>query len=267
MPDFFHNHFQIQRANTRELRDAVYALRYQVYCLENPYEDATLHRDEREMDEYDAQSVHSLVRHRDTGTVAGCVRLILPDRSDSAAPLPVEAECHQDFYGWHRAKRSGIERTRLAEVSRFAVSRQFKRRLEEAQSPSGTSPRAIYEDAGPDSELLHRSLPSITMGLIAAGIQMSVEQGVTHWYAFLEPSLLRLLSRFGIHFQQVGPPVQHHGNRRPATVRVKDVIRGVHSERPDIWAIVSDKGRFPGLEENGPWLAQDADDSRDAPCS
>lgn len=262
----FGSHFRILRADTRALKDAAYALRYQVYCLENPYEDAALHRDGREQDDYDAHAVHSLIQHRDSGTFAGCVRLILPDPADPAALLPIEADCAHAFYDRHRGLRPSLDRTRLAEISRFSVSKEFKRRLSEGGSASGASARAIYADAEQAPEGGHRALPHITIGLIAAVIQMSVAHGVTYWYAVMEPSLLRLLSRFGIRFQSVGHMVAHHGRRRPAAASVPEVIRRIHAERPDVWEIVSDRGRFPGLEAGSPWLVAPDGRPGDPPC-
>jgi len=264
--ELFNEHFEIVRADTWELRDAAYALRYQVYCVENPFEDAELHRDGREQDEFDAHAVHSLVRYRDTGAFAGCVRLILPDPANPAGPLPIEVDCGHAFYDRHQAVRPTIDRSRLAEISRFAVSKAFKRRFAEAKSPSGAAPEVVYQDPGQDPEIAHRVLPHITIGLIAAVIRMSVEHDITYWYAVMEPGLLRLLSRFGIRFQSVGHLVDHHGRRRPAATSVAEVIQRIHRERPDIWEIVSDRGRFPGLEEDSPWLAVPDDRSGDSPC-
>jgi len=264
--DLFEAHFEIVRADSRELLDAAYALRYQVYCLENPFEDAELHRDRREQDVYDARAVHALIRNRRSREFAGCVRLILPDPADPNELLPIEADCAQAFYDDEWAARAAIDRTRLAEISRFAVSKDFKRRLYEGRTPSGAATGVIYQDPERDAEMAQRSLPHITIGLIAAVIRLSVEHGITDWYAVMEPSLLRLLSRFGIRFRAVGRLVDHHGRRRPAAARVVDVIRRIHSERPDVWEIVSDRGRFPGLEEDGPWLTEDAGCNGDSPC-
>ncbi|MEF8794272.1 PEP-CTERM/exosortase system-associated acyltransferase [Thiohalorhabdus sp.] len=252
--DFFDKYFEIVQAVSWAERDAAYALRYQVYCVENPFEDGSVHRCGREQDEYDARAVHSLIRHRESGEFAACVRLVLPKQDDPETPFPIEAECGHAFYKDHRAVSVALDRSRLSEISRFAVSKRFKRRLNEASSPSGTSPEAVYQDADSRSGAGQRGMPYITVGLFAAVIRTSVEHGMTDWYAVMEPGLLRLLSRFGIHFHPVGALVEHHGRRRPTAARVADVIRGIHDERPDVWEIVSDRGRFPGLEENGPWL-------------
>src|SRR5699024_10093624 len=76
--DVFSNYFEIIPANTPQLLDAVYQLRYQVYCVETGFEDPKLYPQQLEMDEFDRYSVHSLLRHRQTGIYAGTVRLLLP---------------------------------------------------------------------------------------------------------------------------------------------------------------------------------------------
>ena len=47
-------------------------------CVENAFEPISANPGERETDQYDSQSAHSLLVHRPTGTVVGTTRLILP---------------------------------------------------------------------------------------------------------------------------------------------------------------------------------------------
>ena len=70
--------FDVVPATTPEQLAEAYRLRYQVYCVENTFEQAGQHTDGQEVDEFDNHSVHSLLIHRPTGMVAGTVRLILP---------------------------------------------------------------------------------------------------------------------------------------------------------------------------------------------
>src|SRR5205823_369230 len=74
--EYYYQHFAVVRANTPRLLDQVYRLRYQVYCIENQFEDPNEHLDGREMDEHDAASAHILLLHRKSGTAVGTARLI-----------------------------------------------------------------------------------------------------------------------------------------------------------------------------------------------
>ena len=60
----------------------------------------------------------------------------------------------------------------------------------------------------------------------------------------MEPTLLRLLQRFGIYFPAIGPIVNHHGLRRPTLAVAAAVVNGILNKRPDVWEIVTDRGRF-----------------------
>src|SRR5437588_3429764 len=84
----YNEYFDIVRANSPALLDEAYRLRYQVYCLEHPFENAAEHSDGRERDEDDDRSVHSLLVHRQTGVFAGTVRAILP-KEVQRRPLPI----------------------------------------------------------------------------------------------------------------------------------------------------------------------------------
>lgn len=239
----FYDYFEPIPADTSELLDEVFALRYQVYCIEHHFEDPAAHLDGRERDEYDARAVHTLIRHKRTGYCTAAVRLILPDRRNPEAPFPLEHACMGSLYEEASSRIANLDRLKLAEVSRFAVSKEFRRRLGEAETVSGVSPHTAYIDPR-GADTLRRGYPHITLGLIAAAFRMSVEQSITHWFAVMEPGLLRLLQRFGMHFLPVGPIVNHHGLRRPTLAAVAALSDGILGKRPDVWELVTDRGRF-----------------------
>ncbi len=239
----FHDYFEVIPADTSELLDEVFALRYQVYCVEHPFENPREHPDGREWDEYDARAVHALIRHRRTGCCAAAVRLILPDPCYPETVFPLERVCANSLYEEANPWVSNLDRLKSAEISRLAVSKTFRRRLGEAETVSGVSSQAVYSDAqGPDSR--RRGFPHITLGLFAAIVRMSVDQGISHWLAVMEPTLLRLLQRFGIYFPPIGPLVEYHGLRQPTVAAAAAVVDGILRKRPDIWEIVTDRGRF-----------------------
>lgn len=82
-------------------------------------------------------------------------------------------------------------------------------------------------------------LPQITLGLFAAIVRMSVEHNMTHWYAVMEPTLLRMLSRFRIRFRPIGPLVDYHGPRRPCLSTMDEILEGIHRKRPDLWEFIN----------------------------
>ena len=200
--------FAIEVANTRELILAAQRLCYQVYCVERGYETAG---HGVEQDEFDAHSRHVVLRRRSDGEVVGTARLILnnPARPDDS--YPTQRVCDSSLL-------SGLPMPTTAEISRFAVSRQVR----------GTSPA-----------LLH-------LALLEGLVRISHDLGLTDWCATMEPSLLRLLSACGIRCRKLGPPVEYHGLRQPCCAKVAEQLARMQAERPEIWAFVSNNGRYYG---------------------
>ena len=240
----FNEYFELVHANTDELRSQVFQLRYQVYVLETGFEaeadcrsmvaaDGSVIRWEE--DEFDARSDHYLLRHRRTGVYAATTRLILPERSSPAAPYPIELHCTLE----ERVTDPEMRR-RLGEISRFAVSKGFKRRLGEAGSVAGVaSDIEVYFD---DDE--RRVLPHISLGLFAAVLRMMHAHEVSHCYAVMEPALVRLLSRFGVVFRRIGPDVNYHGVRVPCHSTLSDSLPSIKHTAPQVWDLMTNRGEF-----------------------
>jgi len=240
----FHNHFSVVPAESPDLLETAYRLRYQVYCKENPYEDEEEFPDQMEFDEYDRHSVQSLVRCRASGHHAGLVRLVLPDPENPVKPLPVEQFCdaNDEKKG---IDLSAIPHESLAEISRFCISKESKRVCSEraAAAAVGNCPD-LHVDP------YKRLLPHITLGLFAGIVRMSAEENITHWLAVMEPTLLRFLTRFGIRFHKLGPLVDYHGKRQPVLGLIDEVLAGIYAERKDVWEIITDYGNVWPLSDN-----------------
>jgi N-acyl amino acid synthase of PEP-CTERM/exosortase system len=114
-----------------------------------------------------------------------------------------------------------------AEVSRFSISRQF-RRLGESND----------EGAG----FISISGPLMRLGLFQCMVRMSFEYGITHWCAMMEPTLLRMLAAMAIRFRPVGPLVEFHGLRQPCYCSVADILDSTRAERPAFWSVLTDGG-------------------------
>ena len=87
----FKQYFEIVPAYTDALKDDVYHIRHQVYCEELAYEPQRPNR--REFDEYDAHSLHLLIRSVKTGEFVGCTRIVRARESDPNHLLPFEKTC------------------------------------------------------------------------------------------------------------------------------------------------------------------------------
>jgi N-acyl amino acid synthase of PEP-CTERM/exosortase system len=239
----FYEYFELVHADTDILKREVYKLRFQVYCLETGFErqencevfNEDGHEVYLEVDSYDRRSDHYLVRHRRLGLYAATVRLVLPNQEDLLQPYPIEEHCVLES-----PVIDPNIRAHLAEISRFAVSKEFKRRPHEAGTLAGVGPQPETYFA-PDER---RVFPHITIGLFAAIVRMTRAHGITHWYAVMEPALLRFLRLFGIRFVPIGPEVDYHGLRRPCLAEVDKVLPMIRKVNLPVWELITDAGHY-----------------------
>ncbi len=201
-------------------------IRYQVYCLENSFENPADHPDGLERDAFDAHSVHSLLIHRASGQAMGTARLVMPVPQDLEQSFPIQSVCTHP-------RLNRLPLGRMAEVSRFCISKQFRRRQCDTLEGTGSH-------EGRDRRQGRRSMaPLMSLGLIQSLVRMSAERGITHWCATMEPTLLRLLAAMSIHFEPLGPLVRYHGTRQPCYCEVGPMLARVKSEQRQLWDVLT----------------------------
>ncbi|HLP81218.1 MAG TPA: PEP-CTERM/exosortase system-associated acyltransferase [Nitrosomonas sp.] len=244
----FQRFFEIVMADTAELLDKVYKIRYQVLCVEKrlPGFDADQCPGMLEKDSYDHHSSHVLVKYRPTGDYIGTVRIILADSSQPDKLFPIE------LYGQSDPELCDIKtlpRIQTAEISRAVVIGQFDRRRGEdrrkgerrkALSNSNTNKIVSHERRGTD----RRSALNIALVLMAGVVRMSKQYGIRNWLSIMDPALNRLLSYDGLEFDPIGPPVNYHGMRRPYFVKVEEVLTRMYTKHHDAWEVVTDCGKY-----------------------
>lgn len=230
--DNYDSFFEVVLADTQELLDRVHKIRYQVYCVENPFEDPAENPGGYEIDVYDERSVHSLLIHRQSGEVAGTVRLILPSGDAGGPDFPIQTAC-ADLRVWPEKLMPAAS---TAEISRFTMAKNFRRRIGDTQYANATN----QADKGSRKAGNRRSSPFIMLGLVRAMVKMSEANGITHWCAVMDPPLLRLLSRIGgVHFIPLGPLVDYHGWRQPCYGKTSEIYAAFRKRRPDMWYAVT----------------------------
>ena len=212
----FNELFSCVPATTDELRDCCFRIRHDIYCTELGYEPTRPKG--LETDAFDARSVHCLLRAKQSGQFIGCIRLILADPADPAALFPFEKTCSTTLYRTI-VDPARLPRPRVAEVSRLAVVRAYRRRKGEEQDPG-----SIHSgDFGtPD---LPR-FPYIPVGLYLGMLVQARRHGVDTLFMLTQPRLVRHLSLLGVRSKRVGGPVEHRGRRVPSMLSVPGIVNG-----------------------------------------
>ncbi len=233
--DIYHRWFEVVLVTTPEQLEEAYRLRYQVYVIENPFENPDEHPNGLENDQYDAHSRHALLIHRPSGAIAGTVRLVLPDDINPRKSFPIQEFCRDPLI--RDPKRFPVPR--MGEISRFSISKQFRRRQTDSMYPD-----ALDEHSGeiPSNSEIRRMIPHLTLGLMDGIIRMSIQSQTTYLCAAMERQLLRLLNRMGIYFDPIGPVVEHHGLRQPCYRNLLDLLNQVNEERLEVWEVMTDEG-------------------------
>lgn len=201
--------FCVETADHSELVREACQLRYQVYCLERKYEAP---QGQIETDDFDDRARHVVLRHRESGTVIGTVRLVLMSPSAPDDSFPMQRVCKSSFL-------RDVPLVDVAEVSRFAISKELR-------------------VASPAAQGLLR------LSLVRGLVLLSSELGIKHWCALMEPSLLRLLRSTAMHFDEVGPLVEHHGMRQPSFTNLEAFLGLVRRDQPTIWNFITDGGKL-----------------------
>lgn len=203
----FNKYFELAPAITQEQRNMVYQIRYRVYCEEFGYEstETASNRNHQETDEFDDQSLHCLVTHRESGVPVGCVRVVMVE-GDDVLPMEIHAgkSIDQKFLGGFAGRRNV-----MCEISRLAVDSAFRRRRREQESPIGNV------DALGAREWERRTFPLIALSLMVGAGALADLLDRRHCLAIMEPFLPVMMRRAGIHFSRIGEDFEFRGTRAP----------------------------------------------------
>lgn len=234
----FKRYFQIVPALTAGLRDEAFRIRHEVYCEDLKYEPAR--PDRREIDRYDEQSLHCLVRSVKTGEFVGCTRLIRCRPEAPHEPLPFERTCGASLdLGVVDPQR--LPRLRIAEVSRLAVVAGFRNRRGEHRSPLPLDKCSFGNAAQP-------RFPYIPVALYLATTELARLHGINTMFVLTEPRLAGHFRRLGVNIQQVGAPVEHRGVRVPSMVKVREVLGGLNFIMHPLYEVIAEEVQR-GIEE------------------
>ncbi|MFY0989731.1 PEP-CTERM/exosortase system-associated acyltransferase [Halomonas sp. C05BenzN] len=221
----FSREFSFRLAVEENEREKVFSLRHEVFLKELHYnmeEDSSHHL---ELDEYDDASIHCLIKHKRTNLPAGCLRLVIPSKSkaDSHHLLPVEVH-GGDSLDHKTFRPSHLPRERICEVSRLAISRDFRGKTTSESTETATDNMMLFK------EKEKQTFPLIVIGLFLCTYALVGLTGRHHVFAMMEPRLPRLLALSGFHFTKVGKTIDFHGKRNAFYIDHSKAEKEIHEE-------------------------------------
>jgi len=210
-----------------ETEDLVFALRYQIYCLERGFLPTEDYPDGLEQDEYDKFSTYVIaVNH--SGVIVGSLRII---RVPDAMPFPFQQHCKGLFEG-NPLPHPG----ECVEVSRVIVNKSYRRRAEDNEL--GFSPRLLEsstETPSQNEEKRHTVQPEILMGILRQAYAHCKKSGVTHWYVAVEPALARLLKKINFAFEAIGEEEDYYGPVTPYILAIAQFESDLEANAPAVF--------------------------------
>lgn len=209
-----------------------YRLRYNIYCYESNFLDPNDYPDGLETDKYDDYSAHFAAISSE-GDIVGTIRLVL----ESPCGYPIEEHSSNLAI----TPRSLINQN-VIEVSRFAVSKQYQRGIEERLHSMPPSPHYSKSE-----QLVNKVLPlqkqnnkstvhlSATFGLVKTIYQETKRLGITHWYAAMEKRLWYSMKKFfAFNLNPVGPELDYYGVVIPYMTSIADLDTYIINTKPHI---------------------------------
>lgn len=204
---FFFSRYALVVAKTDKEKEISFRTRHHVYCEEMQFEKTN--SEQQEVDQYDEFSVNCYIKHLPTGKCAGTIRLVLPNNAEQSLPLdkflPDEHEV-KSATSCNRKVRT------ICEISRLAIPKAF--RLRQLKS-NIVAPEKLVGSPYSASDFNLNHFPYLSIALYFMIASIGIKENVKHAYVLMEPKLARRLKMFGIHFEQVGEPINHNGVRAP----------------------------------------------------
>jgi len=207
---YFADHFTICEALSSQQKDESYRIRHNVYCEEFAYEPRRL--DSRETDEYDEQSLHCLVRDKESQEYIACMRFVQAVEGINGSTIP-------SFEKFPHAFDTSIFDIRdyapeqLSEVSRLAVVNTHRMRNSDRRRDATAGKQSGEPEQRSRNQRRQHSV--VPLSLFLAARFFGDKTGAEIAVAMMEPSLGRMLRMSGILVEPVGKIVDYHGPRAP----------------------------------------------------
>lgn len=228
--EHYQNYFYAVKANTPDLLEQAYHVRYQVYCEELKKLSPNSENEFQESDEWDHDAIHAVLGYKKDKKPIGNIRIITLE-GGTEKKLPIELYYKKEF----DFKGSGITTLRegkTGEVSRMALISRFRRRPSDKNYSLNNNMREN------DHENRRFSTNYLPMCLTFAGLALLIEQKLDYGVALMEPRLAKLLVRFGINLKQIGQPIDHFGLRAPFLIFPENSYQNLTPEYQCLYDVI-----------------------------
>lgn len=214
----------------------IFKLRYDVYCVERHFLEASEFKEGLESDEYDDCAIH-FAAYTLNDDIIGTVRLVQPHPGQE---YPFESHCvpYPDFVAPARES--------VAEVSRLVVKKTYRRRR--GDSMEGISQDFVEKGSirtiKPNSSVRRDkrgNSPLLLLGMYREMYRYSRQNGIRYWYAAMERSLARSLEKMGFKFVPIGPQVDYYGPVTPHIADLDELIGRLQRENKFLAAWFNDE--------------------------
>jgi N-acyl amino acid synthase of PEP-CTERM/exosortase system len=147
-----------------------------------------------ETDQYDSYSRHFMAYHKATGSLAASARVILPN--------PNGLNVTPRYIIEYPLPYSDADNDNIGEISRMAISPQFRRRHEDKGKPFQGDPGL---EMGCQSEASRKRQPELVLGIYREIYLLCQQENIRYCMAAMDSRFGRLLNTLGFPFVPVGP--------------------------------------------------------------
>ena len=137
-------------------------------------------------------------------------------------------------------------RRECGEVSHLIVDKNYHRRR--GDTPEGVSEEILNSNdpikpvkRQQDNSERRISTPEIVLGLYRQMYHYALETGIRYWYAAMERSLARVLSRLGFNFNPIGLETEYYGPVTPYLADLREIERALDANNPELMAWFREK--------------------------
>lgn len=245
----YHKTFEVVRADSMDLKEEVFRLRHQIYCVENGFIDPEISTSGQERDIYDRHSEHLLLIHRQSGRAVGTARVILSRTDHPLRSFPIQsASDHPLLY-----KEECTDQ--LCEISRLCMSKAFRRREGDGNLLPAYSETDWEKKPNTEEKVTYfrRMIPYAPLGLMRGAFEIALEYGVTTCFCVIDEDQTIAMQQAGLKHKKLGDPIDFFGRQQPVIFHIKDVLAHMLRENAPCWDIVSDGSRLQSKANKMPY--------------